>query len=150
MFLCHHEKNWLDKCPLHFKAKFYRRYVDDTFILFSDPSHIPLFLNYLNSQHPNIKFTCENEAENQPDFLDVTVYRKDNKFETSVYRKPTVTCLGLRYDFVPKSYKINLISCLIHRAYEISSNWTNFQRDIVYLRQFFQAISIHSFFLTMY
>ena len=151
LFLCHHEKNWLDKCPLHFKPKFYRRYVDDTFILFSDPSHIPLFLNYLKSQHPNIKFTCENEAENQLNFLDVTVYRKDNKFETFVYRKPTFTGLGLRYDsFVPKSYKINLISCLIHRAYEISSNWTNFQRDIVYLRQFFQAISIHSFFLTMY
>ena len=32
--------------------------------MFSDPSHIPLFLNYLNSQHPNIKFTCENEAKN--------------------------------------------------------------------------------------
>ena len=129
LFLCHHETNWLDKCPLHFKPKFYRRYVDDTFILFSDPSHIPLFLNYLNSQHINIKFTCENEAENQPNFLDVTVHRKDNKFETSVYRKPTFTGLGLRYgSFVPKSYKINLISCLIHRDYEISSNWTNFQK----------------------
>ena len=140
LFLCHHETNWLDKCPLHFKPKFYRRYVDDTFILFSDPSHIPLFLNYLNSQHPNIKFTCENEAKNQLNFLDVTVHRKDNKFETSVYRKPTFTGLGLRYDsFVPKSYKINLISCLIHRAYEISSNWTNFQKDIVYLRQFFSS-----------
>ena len=73
-------------------------------------------------------------------FLDVTVHRKDNKFETSVYRKPTFTDLGLRYDlFVPKSYKINLISCLIHRADEISSKWTNFQRDIVYLRQFISS-----------
>ena len=87
-----------------------------------------IFLNYLNSEHPNIKFTCENEAENQLNFLDVSVHRKDYKFETSVYRKPTFTGLGLRYDsFVPKSYKINLISCLIHRAYEISSNWTNFE-----------------------
>ena len=86
-------------------------------------SHIPLFLNYLNSQHPNIKFTCENESENQLNFLDVTVHRKDNKFETSVYREPSFTVLGLRYDsFVPKSNKINLISCLIHRAYENSSN----------------------------
>ena len=137
LFLCHHETNWFDKCPLHFKPKFYRRYVDDTFILFLDSSHI---LNSLNSQHPNIKFTCENEAENQLHFLDVTVYRKDNKFETSVYRKPTFTGVGLRYDsFVPKSYKVNLISCLIHRAYEISSNWTNFQKDIVYLRQFFSS-----------
>ena len=80
-----------------------------------------------------------------------TVHRKDNKFETFVYHKPTFTGLGLLYDsFVPKSCKINLISCLIHRAYEISSNWTNFQKDIVYFRQFFQVISIHSFFLTVY
>ena len=57
LFLCHHEKNWLDKCPLHFKPKFFRRYVDDTFILFSDPSHNPSFLNYLNSQHSNINLT---------------------------------------------------------------------------------------------
>ena len=42
LFLCHHETNWLNNCPLHFKPKLYRRYVDDTFLLFSDPSHIPL------------------------------------------------------------------------------------------------------------
>ena len=66
-------------------------------------------------------------AENQLNFLDITIHRRDNKFETSFYHKPTFYDLGLRYDsFVPKSYKINLISCLIHRAYEISSNWTNF------------------------
>ena len=54
LFLCFYENNWLQNCPLQFKPKLYRRYVDDTFLLFSDPSHIPLFLTYLNSQHPNI------------------------------------------------------------------------------------------------
>ena len=34
IFLSHHEKIWLDNCPSEFKPFFYRRYVDDSFILF--------------------------------------------------------------------------------------------------------------------
>ena len=48
VFLCHHEAKWLDNCPQNFKPLLYRRYVDDTFMLFRERSHIPLFLNYLN------------------------------------------------------------------------------------------------------
>ena len=36
---------------------FYKRYLDDTFILFNHPSHGPLFLQYMNNQHPNGKRT---------------------------------------------------------------------------------------------
>ena len=140
LFLCSHENNWLQNCPLQFKPKLYRRYVDDTFLLFSDPSHIPLFLTYLNSQHPNINFTYEMEKDCTLNFLDVTINRKNNYFCTSVYRKPTFTGLGLRFDsFAPKSYKYNLISCLIHRAYKISSNFQLFHLEIVKLRKFFSA-----------
>ena len=34
IFLGHHESLWLDKCPPVFKPVLYRRYVDDTFLLF--------------------------------------------------------------------------------------------------------------------
>ena len=34
IFPCHHENNWLENCPELFKPKFYRRYVDDLFLLF--------------------------------------------------------------------------------------------------------------------
>ena len=34
IFLSHHEENWLNKCPIKFKPSFYRRYVDDIFVLF--------------------------------------------------------------------------------------------------------------------
>ena len=74
LFLCFHENNWLIKCPLQFKPKLYRRYVDDIFLLFSDPSHIPLFRTYLNSQHPNINFSYEMEKDCTLNFLDVTTY----------------------------------------------------------------------------
>ena len=28
-FLCHYEKEWLDSCPIEFKPKLYKTYVDD-------------------------------------------------------------------------------------------------------------------------
>ena len=57
IFVCFHEKVWLNICPSEFKSVFYRRYVDDTFLLFRFPSHIQLFLTNLNSQHQSIEFT---------------------------------------------------------------------------------------------
>ena len=69
IFLCHHEVNWLNECPQRFKPLFYKGYIDDTFLLFSDPSHVQEFLNYLNSKHINIKFTSEIENNKKLSFL---------------------------------------------------------------------------------
>ena len=33
-FLAHHEQNCLDGCPLEYRTLYYRRYVDDIFVLF--------------------------------------------------------------------------------------------------------------------
>ena len=93
LFLCHHEKLWLDNCPSEFKPVLYRRYVDDTFLLFTRPHHVQLFLNYLNSQHPNIEFTAEIEENSKLSFLDATVSKDHGMFVTSVYRKSTFTGL---------------------------------------------------------
>ena len=46
IFLNFHENIWLLECPLDFKPIFYRRYVDDTFLIFKSKAHIPLFLQY--------------------------------------------------------------------------------------------------------
>ena len=58
-FLCFHEQIWLNECPDEFKPAYYRRYVDDIFVLFRSPDHLEKFKNYLNSKHRNIRFTCE-------------------------------------------------------------------------------------------
>ena len=78
IFLCHHESKWLTECPHEYKPLLYKRYVDDTFLVFRDPGHIQPFLNYLNSRHPNISFTVEYESNNSLNFLDITVTKKDN------------------------------------------------------------------------
>ena len=118
---------------------YYKRYVDDTFLLFNDEKHIPLFLDYLNSKHENIKFTYETEKDQRLSFLDVQVTRNANKVTTSVFRKPMFTGLGLNYlSFVPRLFKINAIKTLLYRCYSHSSSWTIFHDEIKFLTNFFQ------------
>ena len=73
VFLCCHEKIWLQNCPSEFKPVIYRRYVDDTFLLFRSKHHIEKFRNYLNRQDKNIKFTSATENENSISFLDMKI-----------------------------------------------------------------------------
>ena len=138
IFLCYYENIWLEECPTMFKPIIYKRYVDDTFLLFKDVNHVNLFLDYVNSKHPNIRFTKELEKEKTLSFLDVTVTRINNKFETSVFRKKTFTGLGLHYlSFEPMLYKINAIKTLIFRAYALSSTYVNFTNEIDFLKNYF-------------
>ena len=83
---------------------FYARYIDDTFVLFKDKSHSKLLLDYLNSKHNNIKFTVETESSKSLSFLDVNISRSNNKFTTSVYRKPTFAGLGIIFSVSLPSY----------------------------------------------
>ena len=64
LFLCFNEKVWLQNCPKTFKPVYYRRYMDDTFLLFKEKNYANLFLDYLNKQHNNIEFTVEYEENN--------------------------------------------------------------------------------------
>ena len=105
------EKRFLESCPDEFRPVLYRRYVDDTFCLFHKKEHAEKFLDFINSQHPNIKFTVEFENDNSIPFLDVLVTHDDTGFSTSLYRKKTYT--GLYSDFdslAPDKYKTNLLS----------------------------------------
>ena len=54
VFMSFHEHIWLQNCPSSFTPVLYRRYVDDCFLLFRSLNHVPLFLKFLNQQHPNI------------------------------------------------------------------------------------------------
>ena len=134
-FLAKWETEWLNSCPSAFKPVFYRRYVDDTFVLFKSRDHVAPFMQFLNSQHPNIRFTCESEKENCLNFLDITVTRKGSTFETSVYRKPTFSGLFTNFDsFLPMDYKIGLIRTLLHRGFELCSKMTSFHSEVEFLK----------------
>ena len=121
-FLCYHEKRWLDDCPVEFKPLYYRRYIDDTFLIFRHREDVLRFLEYLNGKHQNIHFTFETEENGQLSFLDTLIFNVNGKLSTTVYRKPTYTGLGLNYlSFIPHVFKLNSIKTLLNRAYNLCS-----------------------------
>ena len=141
VFLCYHEKIWLQNCPSEFKPVIYRRYVDDTFLLFRLKHHIEKIRNCLNCQHKNIKFTSETENENSISFLDIKITRDNNKFMTSVYCKPTFSGVFSNLgSLIPKSYKYNLLFTLLHRAFKLCSNLECFIRKLTSLRLFLKIM----------
>ena len=67
----------------------------------------------MNHQHPNNKFTFEVEKNNNFSFLDIKICRENNKFTTSVFRKPTFSGVFTNFDsFIPISYKHGLVNTL--------------------------------------
>ena len=138
IFMNFHEQIWLDECPLEFKPLLYRRYVDDTFALFKREADIAPFFNYINGKHRKIKFTMEKEKHNKLPFLDLLIEKTNGKLETSIYRKPTFSGLGINYlSACFRKYKINSIKTLLHRAYNLTSTYWNFHTEIEFLSQFF-------------
>ena len=70
VFMGHHESKWLNTY-LHNKPNFYIRYVDDILTTFDNEQDSLFFLNFLNKQHSNIKFTMEKQTNSSIPFLDV-------------------------------------------------------------------------------
>lgn len=137
-FLCHNEAKWLEKCPLDCKPLLYRRYVDDTFLVFRNENENEKFFKYINNQHSNIKFTCEKEENHKLAFLDVLISKDTHKLSTGVYRKPTFTGLGLSwFSFCPEIYKLNSIKTLLERAYGICSDNFTLHEEFSKLKEYF-------------
>ena len=110
LFLVSHERKWLESCPIHFRPKYYRRYVDDIFLMFEHKDHVKKFLRYMNSRHRNIQFTYEEESNDKILFLNISMTRSKNKSVTSLYRKKTI----MNYSsFLPTNYKKGLIDTLL-------------------------------------
>ena len=65
------------------RPRYYRRYVDDSFLIFKSQNEVAPFFTYMNSLHPNIKFTMEKEANGTIAFLDVKVTKVHEKFQTN-------------------------------------------------------------------
>ena len=139
IFMSHHEQKWLEDCPADFSPLWYRRYQDDTFVIFKDLEQVACFKDYLNTKHPNIKFTHETEINQSLNFLDLTITHENGRFTTHTFRKHTHTGLGTQYtSFTPHSYKTNIILTLLHRAYITCSNWVNIHHEIEYLITYFR------------
>ena len=83
---------------MEYRQLYYRRYVDDIFLLFKSSDDVKRFQNYLNYCLVDMSFTIKTEQNNKISFLDVSVIRELGKFITSVYRKPTFNGVYTHFD----------------------------------------------------
>ena len=108
------------------------------------------FLEKLNTQHPNIKFTLE-QAKNTIPFLDVEIKIDLDKFDSWTWRKSSNTKSLLNFNaFCPKIWKKGLSLCLLNRAKITCSTDYLFQKEVAYLKNFFTLTVIQSLFLTKF
>ncbi len=85
------------KIMAQYRPRQWLRCVDDTFVIINrnDLEHFHKMINSINAR---IKFSREEEQNNQLPFLDVLVQRhRDGKINTSVYRKSSKSDIVLHY-----------------------------------------------------
>ena len=123
IFVGHQEQ----KIPQLSGQLLYKRYVDDSLSISTAEEENEKFLKVLNSLHPALQYTRENENDGKLPFLDILVKKAEAQkgmveLMTTIYRKPTFTGQYTRWDsFSARSKKINLIKSLTHRAVRICS-----------------------------
>ena len=121
---------------------------DIFFLLLISKDHDQKFFRYMNSRHPKIKFTCEEENDNKISFLDISITRTENKFTTSIFRKKTFSGVYLNFhSHLPTDYKKGLIDTLLHRSYNICSDYASFHQEILFLKSVWQKNSFPYFSL---
>ena len=132
VFMGFHESKWISNYSNNNKPLYYARYVDDIFCLFHNEKDSEMFLNYLNDQHNNIRFTIEKETEGRLSFLDTKIDKTQGvKPSISIFKKSTFTGLMINYlSYNPFSYKLSVVKSMIHRIYSICNSENNIQSDL--------------------
>ena len=98
------------------QPKMYTRYVDDIFTIFSNEEMANEFNQKLNTLHQDLVFTMETCTSGKLPFLDISVKLEENKFTTSIYKKPSNTDVLLNFhSCTPKTWKKNLVRQLFIR-----------------------------------
>ena len=87
----------------------------------------------------DIKYTSSTKIKNSTSFLGIKITRDNNKFITSVNRKPTFSVVFTNFgSFIPNLYKYNLLFALLHRAFKLCSNFERFHQEIDKLKTIFE------------
>ena len=66
--------------PPEYRLVIYRRYVDDTLLIFPKINEIETFTNKLNLQHSNVKYTSKIQMNKLLFLLDRKFVRENSKF----------------------------------------------------------------------
>jgi hypothetical protein len=87
-------KHWVESQNI----VYYKRYVDDIFIIFDNSRINEITINNcMNSIDENLEFKITEETNNSVKYLDMTINRSINGIEISIYRKPTSTDITIQH-----------------------------------------------------
>ena len=129
------------------KPYLWRRYIDDIFFIWNgDVQELNEFIDFINQQHPNIKFeaTFDFEKRSIP-FLDMSISINENGFlETDLYKKKTAKIQYLLPSSChPGHITKNIPYSLAYRLLRICSNRDTFKLRLEELRQNLLLRSYH-------
>ena len=114
--------------------------MDDTYVIWSHgQDELHHFHQHLNSQHPSIQFTIEEEKDHKTAFLDILVTRNGDRLATSVYRKTTHTdkYIPFNSNHLPKTCTgvMRGMRDMAHRVCDPTSK----PKELQHLNEVFQA-----------
>ena len=113
----------------------YLRYVDDTLLLLDNFEQLYDMIDRFK-QNSVLNFTSEIEKNEKINFLDVNIDKKEEKFITSVFTKPTSSDDYINYmGCCPKQYKVGVIKTLLYRAYHICGNYELLDNEFRKIKQ---------------
>jgi hypothetical protein len=106
-------KHWLESREIIF----YRRYVDDIFIIFDqNKTNIDMINSLLNTTIPHLEFTHTMEENSTITYLDLNIQRNTRNLLLSIHRKPTQTDITIRHTSNhPTQHKMAAYKAYIYR-----------------------------------
>jgi hypothetical protein len=131
IFLQDLEQNRLRHLLEDKKIVYYNRYIDDIFMIYDQTKITPqTILEQFNIQHKDLKFTINEEMDNQITYLDLNLTNKRGQIEMEVYRKPTTMDLMINNSSChPKEYKLATFKNWIHRILMVPLNENNKKKE---------------------
>ena len=77
---------------------YYKRYVDDLFIIYDQTKiNEDTIHDIINNIDEHLEFKITKEENHITNYLDLTIQRKHNEFELSIYRKPTYIDMAIHF-----------------------------------------------------
>ncbi|BHF62086.1 hypothetical protein SprV_0100506700 [Sparganum proliferum] len=123
----------------HHRAKFWARYMDDTFVVV-ERDQVLTFKKHLNTVFPEIQFTMEDEKNNRLAFPNVLCRKYCGDLKTKVFRKATNTTQILNFNTNHLiSHKLSFVRTLYRRVETHCSEMEDKVAELQCLRRLLRA-----------
>lgn len=116
---------------------YWYRYVDDILVCFTGTNRqLNNILQFINSLHPSITFTMEEEIDKSLNFLDLTITRTLDKHKFSIYHKPSHTDTTIHNKSNhPIQHKLATFHSMLHRLINTPLSEKDFNIELNIIKQ---------------